>query len=158
MIKKFVFGLKGRKSFAKPTIFSLFFLIILRIYPSFSSIVWGIAISSGWFSTSVSTNFSVFFSSFLLPPVMSPISHRPILRSMPASVVGMPVLLVNHRFRLVMPSSFFHEMVRFTPGIIWVPDVFLRLFLDDEVVVVVVVTVTPFFVVFLVVVFFVAIE
>ena len=66
--------------------------------------------------------------------------------------------MVNHLFKLVIPSNFFHEMVRFTPGIICVPDAYLRLFLvADDVVVVVVVTVTPFFVVFLVVVFLVAI-
>ena len=120
--------------------------------------VWGEAFSLGCFSTWMSTNFSFFFSSFLLPPEIKLMSHRPILRSIPASEVGMPVLLVNQRFSLVIPSSYFHEMVRFTPGMIWEPDVFLRLFLvEDEVVVVVVVTVTPFFVVFLVVVFLVAI-
>ena len=81
--------------------------------------------------------------------------HLPILRCMPASVVGMPVCLVNQRFSFVMPSIFFQLTDTFTPGMISVPVFRLRRVVP--VVVVVVVTVTPFLVVFLVVVFFVAI-
>ena len=89
-------------------------------------------------------------------PVTKSVIHFPILRCMPASVVGMPVCLVNQRFSLVMPSNFFQLKDTVTPGKISVPA-FLRLRVVP-VVVVVVVTVTPFLVVFLVVVYLVAIS
>lgn len=52
---------------------------------------------------------------YFLPPKMALMIALPILRSMPALVVGMPVWRVKLRLACVIPKALFHENER--PGI-----------------------------------------
>lgn len=52
---------------------------------------------------------------YFLPPKMALMIAPPILRSIPALVVGMPVWRVKLRLACVMPKALFHENER--PGI-----------------------------------------